>query len=167
MTVLPLAPTPSSATGSRGLRVVAVLDRRLAHDDAATLLARRLADELPPDELHVVCITPPAWQQAAGLDPAVACLEGGFVCWPHATITWCTLRPVEPSAVQHLGERGLTATAAWSRTGWRSTLRRTAREHAGRDLLLAMSVTPRRTPAVAGAGPLRMEQLALRPLRRS
>lgn len=160
MVVRTTARRPGSRTGGRGKRVVIVVDRGVAAAEAARLVAGRLADELPPRQVHVVARTPPGWQHLLGLDPTLVCVETALSYEPLVSGAWLSAggATVDAGAVSAcFGAVGLPASARWSRRGWRATLRRARAEHGAADLLLAISRRPRVLPP--GTATLRVEAL--------
>ncbi len=160
--VVSIAPQrPTHRLRGRGLRVLVVVDRAVAPDDAARSVAARLADELPPQAVTVVARTPHAWHHLLGLDPTLVCVETALSYEPLVAAALPSPVGVDAGSVRDCfaAAGGLTTSARWSRRGWRATLRRARAEQADTDLVLAVTRRPRRLPAIDGAG--RFERLVL------
>lgn len=152
----------TDTAGQRGLRVVVVVDQSVSARQAALMLWARLSDELPPEWVRVFSVGQPAWERALGLESAMAAsLEPGGIVWPDGYDPYqgygghdrhgASGRTGDvPDLVDGLAELGLPATASWSPTGWRATLRRAVTAEIGGDLVLAVS--GRRRPLPCGMG---------------
>lgn len=124
--------------GARGLRVVTVVGPGVRPAGLRRLLAERLADEFPPEAIHVVSVVAADWLLAVALDPTV---DNHPVCAALLEEQHARRRVELDALLTAVSEIGAPTTGSWTATSWRWTVWQARRAPAA-DLVLAFRADP-------------------------
>lgn len=125
-----------------------MLHPKVSAEAAATAIAARLADELPPRRLIVASPDRSLWHRVLGFDSFTPGAEPLAAWLPHDLGDLAV--PATPPIAGPLTARRIDAEHLWSAFGWRWTLRVLAWRHPEAELVVAVCPHHCRVPVLRG-----------------